>query len=138
MEHTMLLVSGLANFFVYFGLAIVFLMVFKTVYVLITPHDEWKLIKEEQNTAAAIAFGGAIVGFAIAVSGVVKNSISLLDFSVWAVVALVAQMIAFAIVRFVFMPKIVSRIEKNEVSAGIIVASVSIAIGSLNAACMTY
>ena len=53
-------------------------------------------------------------------------------------VALVAQTLAFLIVRFVFMPKIVSRIENNEVSAGVILAAVSISVGMLNAACMTY
>ncbi|ACR12032.1 DUF350 domain-containing protein [Teredinibacter turnerae] len=138
MEHTMLLLNGLLNFVIYFGVAVVFLMVFKAVYVRVTPHDEWKLIKEDKNTAAAIAFSGAIIGFALAVAGVVKNSVSLFDFTVWATVALVAQLVAFAIVRFAFMPKIVERIEQNEISAGIMVASVSVAIGCLNAACMTY
>lgn len=130
--------EGLANFAAYFGLSVVFLILFKAIYSKVTPHDEWTLIKEQQNTAASVALGGAVVGFAIAVSGVVKNSVSLVDFGMWAIVALVAQLVAFAIVRFIFMPKIVSRIENDEVSAGVIVASVSIAIGCLNAACMTY
>lgn len=138
MEHTAELLNGLLNFVIYFGVGVVFLIIFKVVYVFITPHDEWKLIKDEKNTAAALAFGGAVVGFAIAVSGVVKNSISLIDFAVWACVALIAQLFAFAIVRFIFMPKIVSRIEQGELSAGIIVACLSVSIGCLNAACMTY
>jgi putative membrane protein len=36
------------------------------------------------------------------------------------------------------MPKIAERIEQNEVSAGIMLAALSIAVGLLNAACMTY
>ena len=126
------------EFVVYFAIALLFLVVFKFIYALFTPHDEWKLIKEEQNTAAAIGLGGAVLGFAIAISGVITNSLDYIDFATWAVVALVAQSLAFLIVRFVFMPKIVKRIENNEISAGIILASVNISVGLLNAACMTY
>ncbi|MDB4836944.1 DUF350 domain-containing protein [Marinomonas sp.] len=130
--------TGVAHFGSYFGLAILFVIVFKFVYTLITPHDEWKLIKEEQNTAAAIGFGGAVVGFAIALGGVATYSVSLLDFAMWGVVALIAQSLAFFVVRFIFMPKIVARIIANEVSAGIMLAATSIAVGILNSACMAY
>jgi putative membrane protein len=129
--------NGIGHFAIYFAASLVALIVFKVIYTLITPHDEWALIKQ-QNTSAAIGFGGGIIGFAIALSGSISNSVSLIDFAIWAVVALVAQSIAFAIVRFVFMPKIVTRIEDGEISAGVILAAVSIAVGLLNAACMTY
>ena len=131
-------ISELIEFAIYFSIALVFLVIFKFIYALFTPHDEWKLIKEQQNTAAAIGLGGAVLGFAIAISGVITNSLDYLDFAIWAVVALIAQSLAFLIVRFLFMPKIVKRIENNEVSAGVILASVNISVGLLNAACMTY
>ena len=133
-----MLLTAIGSFLLYFALAIGALILFKVVYTRITPHDEWKLIKEEQNTASAIAFGGAIVGFALALSGAISNSVSLADFLVWAIVALIAQTVAFAIVRYVFMPKIVARIEQNEISAGIILGAVSVAVGLINAASMTY
>jgi len=126
------------NFSLYFSVSVIALILFKVVYSAITPHDEWKLIKEEQNTAAGIAFSGAIVGYAVALYGVISNSVSLLDLVIWAIIAMVAQLLAFAIVRFIFMPKIVSRIEKGEVSAGVVLAAISIAVGLLNSASMTY
>lgn len=138
METEISTLQALLLFGAYFGLSLVFLLAFKLVYVAVTPYDEWKLVKEDSNLAAAIAFGGAIVGFALALGGAASNSVSFLDFGLWGVVALIAQLLAFAIVRFVFMPKIVERIEKNEVSAGTMLAATSIAVGILNAACMTY
>lgn len=132
------LLTGISHFAMYFGIAILFLIIFKTVYALVTPHAEWKLIKEEKNTAAAIGFGGAIVGFAAALAGAVSNSGGLIDFAIWGVIALIAQVIAFSVVRFVFMPKISLRIESNEVSAGIVLGATNIAVGLINAACMTY
>ncbi len=131
-------IAGLLNFSLYFAVSIVFVLVFKYVYALATPYDEWKLIKEQKSSAASLAFGGAIIGFAIALGSVVSNSVSLLDYGMWAIVALIAQLMAFALIRFIFMPKVSSRIENGEVSAGIIVAATSIAVGVLNAACVTY
>ncbi|GFD77540.1 DUF350 domain-containing protein [Alteromonas sp. KUL156] len=138
MDTIMQSLAGLDNFALYFGLSIVFLFIFKLVYALVTPHDEWKLVKEEKNVAAAIGFGGAIIGFAIALGSAASNSVAVVDFAIWALVAVVAQSLAFAILRFSFMPKIAERINNNEVSAGVMLASMSIAVGLLNAACMTY
>lgn len=131
-------IAGLGDFVLYFAVALLLLLVFKVIYSKVTPHDEWMLIKEQQSNAAAIAFGGALIGFAIALSGAAANAVALTDFIIWAIVALVAQCLAFLLLRFTFMPKIAERIEQNEVSAGIMLAAVSIAVGLLNAACMTY
>ncbi|WP_250461051.1 DUF350 domain-containing protein [Microbulbifer litoralis] len=132
------LLTGIVHFAAYFGLSLVLLIAFKFLYALVTPHDEWKLIREEKNTAAAIGFGGAVLGFAIALGGAASNSVSLLDFATWALIALVAQLLAFAIIRFGFMPRIVARIEEGEISAGVMLAASAISVGVLNAACMTY
>lgn len=130
--------AGLVNFALYFGMSLVALLLFKFLYAMVTPHDEWALIKDDKNSAAAWAFGGAILGFSIALAGAASNSAGLLDFAIWAVVALVAQLLAFAIIRFGFITCIVERIEQDEVPAGIMVCFISVSIGMLNAACMSY
>lgn len=130
--------AGLGAFLLYFSLSLAFLLLFKFVYVRFTPHDEWKLVKEDKNVAAAIGLSGSILGYAIAISGAASNSVNLVDFALWGIVALIAQLIAFAILRFGFMPKIVERIEAGEIPAGILMAAVSVSVGLLNAACMTY
>ncbi len=127
---------GLGGFVAYFGISVILLVAFKQVYTWATPYDEFALIKEK-NTAAAIGVSGAIIGFCIAVAGAASNSVSALDFAIWSIVALIAQLFAFLIVRF-FMPKIGDRIKADEVPAGIVLAAVSVGVGLLNAACMTY
>ena len=131
-------VSGLGNFALYFAVSILLLFVFKVVYAFVTPHNEWELVKVHKNQAAAIGFGGAMIGFSIALAGAVANSEFLIDLVVWGVVAIVAQSFAFALLRVTFMPKIADRIDNNDVSAGTILATVSISVGLLNAACMSY
>ena len=138
MESIVNSIAGLGNFALYFVISIVLLFVFKVVYAFVTPHDEWKLVKEDKNLAAAVGFGGAMIGFSIALAGAATNSLSLVDFVVWGVVAILAQSLAFALLRFTFMPKIAERINQNEVSAGAILAAMSVSVGVINAACMTY
>ena len=138
MSQFALSLAGLGSFALYFGLSIAFLLIFKFVYSRITPYDEWKLVKEEQNIAAALTLSGAFIGYSLAIASAASNSVNLIDFAIWGVIALIAQVIAYAIVRFGFMPKLVERIKSNEIPAGVVMGSMSIAIGLLNAACMTY
>lgn len=138
MEQILVSLGGLSAFAIYFALSLVLLLAFKYIYTFITPHDEWKLVKEDKNSAAAIGLVGALIGFSLALGSAASNSVSIIDFIIWGIVALIAQTIAFAIVRFLLMPKIIERINANEIAAGIILGGVSVAVGLLNAACMTY
>lgn len=132
------LITSIGHFSLYFFGSLITLFIFKVIYCFITPYDEWKLIKEDKNTAAAIGLGGAILGFSLALSGAIKNSVSFIDFLTWAIIALLAQVLAFTLVRFFLLKKLVQRIEQGELSAAIILASINAAVGLLNAACMTY
>ena len=116
------------------GAAVLFAL-FQFIYTRITPHKEFELIRSG-NVAAAIALGGAIVGFAIPASNVIAYSISILDFVVWAVIAAFVQLLAFLVTSLV-LKGTSERIRKGEIAAGIYVAAVAISVGMLNAACMT-
>jgi len=116
------------------GAALLFAL-FQFIYTRITPHKEFELIRSG-NVAAAIALGGAIIGFAIPASNVIAYSISLLDFVVWAVIAAFVQLLAFLMTSLV-LKGTSDRIKKGEIAAGIYVAAVAISVGMLNAACMT-
>ena len=137
MELVLSSLAGLQSFALYFLISIIALFCFKFVYTLITPYDEWALVKDN-NIAAAIALAGAMIGFSLAVASAAANSVGWWDYMIWAIVALVAQLLAYAIVRFIFLKKIVQRIKDGEIAAAVILAGTSIAVGLLNAACMTY
>ncbi|NVZ21037.1 DUF350 domain-containing protein [Pseudomonas costantinii] len=116
------------------GAAVLFGL-FQFIYTRITPHKEFELIRSG-NVAAAVALGGAIIGFAIPASNVIAYSISILDFVVWAVIAAVVQLLAFLLTSLV-LKGTSERIKNGELAAGIYVAAVAISVGMLNAACMT-
>lgn len=129
---------GFIAFLMSFGTAIAFLLAFKFAYAMATPQKEWDLIKNQKNTAASIGFAGAIIGFALALASAANGSAGLLDFAKWGAVALVAQLLTFWIVRLFLIRDIQKRLEENEISAGVILGATSIAVGLLNAACMSY
>ena len=122
--------TGLNDFIIYFAASLVLLLVFKWAYTLVTPHDEWRLVKEQRSVAAAIGLTGAVIGFCIALAGAVSNSASLVDFIIWGLIALITQLLAFAVLRFTFMPKIAERISNDEISAGVMLGGVSAGSGT--------
>jgi putative membrane protein len=128
--------SGLPAFLAYFGIAIGFTLAFALAYTLITPHREWALIKANKP-AAAVAFGGSLIGFALPLSSAIAHSVGLLDCAVWAAVALLTQVLTFFALRLI-IDGLPQRIAADEVATGILVAAASIAVGLLDAASMTY
>lgn len=130
------IVSALAAFAAYFFSGFAMVLVFLFIYTRITAHDEWALIKEN-NQSAAFGFVGTCLGYVIPLASAAVNSVSLLDYVIWGVVALVVQLLLFAAVK-VYMPRISDKIEANQLAAGIFLGGVSISGGVLNAACMTY
>lgn len=129
-------VSGLLDFALYFGSSVILVILFLAVYVRVTPYREFKLISEG-NLAAAYSFSGALLGFAIPLASAVAHSVGLIDMIIWGMVAMFVQIITFFVVKTIF-PSIVSDIPSNQVSKGLFLGVVSLAVGILNAACITY
>ncbi|WP_168415547.1 DUF350 domain-containing protein [Erwinia amylovora] len=120
----------------YFFISCAMVRVFLFIYMRITPHNEWRLIKEN-NLAATYGFIGALLGYIVPLASVAANSVNLLDYLLWGAVALVIQLLVFTVVRL-FIRDISLRIEQNQRAAGLFLAAVSLGVGILNAACMTY
>jgi putative membrane protein len=127
--------SGLVPFLTYFVPSLVLVMFFGGVYSRLTPHNEFALIKEG-NSSAAIAFGGSLIGFVLPLCTAIVHSVSLLDFLIWGLIALIIQLLTFSVVRL-FVPGLSKRISDDQTAAALFVALSSVAIGLVNAACMT-
>jgi len=128
-------IGHLGDFFTFFILAVLLTLIFTVIYWQVTSHNEFKLIKEK-SIAAAIAFSGALIGFALPLVSVMLNSANVIEMSQWAAVAMVIQIFVYFLVRMP-MPKISERIKNNEVAAGIWLGAASLVGGMLNAASMT-
>jgi putative membrane protein len=128
--------QGFGSFAIYLAAAIAAEVVFVILYMAVTPHREVTLIKAG-NAAAAVSLGGAVLGFTLPLASAIAHSVSLLDMAVWSAVALGAQLALFLLAAVVL--RALSRhIEDGNLAAGIMLATASITLGLLNAACMTY
>jgi len=128
--------AGALNFALAFLAAGGFTLIFKALYRWITPHDEGALIRAG-NSAAAVALGGALIGYVIPLASALTQTHSLPEFVAWAILAGVIQISTFWIVRRVALPDVSARIERGEMSSAIYLTVISLAVGILNAACMT-
>jgi putative membrane protein len=128
--------EGALAFLLAFVAAGLFTIAFKYIYQWITPYNEKTLIRSG-NLAAAIALGGALIGYVLPLASALSHTVSLPEFAAWAALAGVIQIAAFSVVRMIALPDVKARIESGETSIGVYLASISIAVGLLNAACMT-
>ncbi len=124
------------DFLIYLAVALVFLGVFVALYVRITPHRELGLIREG-NMAAAFSLSGALLGFVVPLAAAVRYSVSLVDMAIWALVALAVQIAAFVAVKLM-IPSISQDVAAGKQAQGFFLGALSLGVGLLNAACMSY
>lgn len=128
--------DGAIAFVIAFVAAGLFTIAFKYIYQWVTPYNEKALIRQG-NTAAAIALAGALIGYVLPLASALSHTVSLPEFAAWATLAGVIQVAVFTGVRLVALPDVKARIENGETAIGVYMAGISIAVGVLNAACMT-
>jgi putative membrane protein len=124
------------DFLIYLAVAVVLLVVFVALYIRVTPYREIALIREG-NMAAAFSLSGAILGFIIPLSAAIQHSVNILDMAIWGLIAMVVQLLAFVVVKLL-IPSLPRDIPADKAGAGFFLGALALAVGLLNAACMSY
>jgi putative membrane protein len=128
--------AGFDDFLLYLALSLVLLALFVAVYVRVTPYREIALIREG-NMAAAFSLSGSLLGFIIPLTAAVRFSVNLVDMAMWGLIALAVQVAAFVVTR-ILIPSITEDIPAGKAAQGFFLGTVSLGVGLLNAACMSY
>ncbi len=126
----------LPSFLLYFACSLALTAAFLFIYMRVTPHNEWKLIGDG-NAAAALSLAGAGLGFILPLASSIAHSLSVIDMIVWGVVAMAVQLATFLVARLL-RPGLVAEIDQGRMASAIALAALSVGIGILNAACMSY
>lgn len=128
--------SGLADFLIFFSIAVALVTLYLVLYTLATAHNEFALIR--QNViSAAVALGLSLIGFALPLASAIVHAQNVLDCLVWGLVALAVQIVAYWLVRLL-MPNLSERIASGEMAAALFLGAASLSAGIINAAAMTY
>ena len=123
------------NYALYLISGALLMTVFFMVYCWATPFDELGLIRSG-NSAAALSFSGALIGFSLTIASAILHSTSLPAFFAWSVGAIVVQLLVYILVsRVLHMSK--EHIESGNVAFGGLLGAISLAVGAINAACLS-
>ena len=123
------------NYALYLISAALLMTVFFMVYCWATPFDEMALIRSG-NSAAALSFSGALIGFSLTIASAILHSSSLVAYLAWSVGAIVVQLVVYVLVsRLLHMSK--EHIESGNVAFGGLLGAISLAVGAINAACLS-
>jgi len=134
-----MLIEPFISFVLFFLTSLAVIAVFLYLYAIVTPYDDYTLIFKENNTAAAVAFGGAVLGVSIPLYSALISSVSYFDFLFWSVLAMFVQLLfAFGLTRISSKLSFEKQITEGVLSVGVLMAFLSIAIGLLNAGSMSY
>src|SRR6516225_6425241 len=90
--------SGLPLFLAYFCLSLIVVAGYLYIYMWITPHEEFELIRHNVP-GAAVSLGLSLLGFAMPVASAVAHAANLVDCLIWSIIALVVQIIVYYLVR---------------------------------------
>jgi putative membrane protein len=126
--------AGLPAFLVYFCTAIIAVIAYLFVYMRVTPHDEFALIRANVP-GAAISLGMSLLGFTLPVISAMTHAANVLDCLMWSGIALIVQIIVYFIVK-IPVPNLSSRIAHGELAPAIWLGVASLSAGALNAAAM--
>ncbi|HEY5796317.1 MAG TPA: DUF350 domain-containing protein [Bosea sp. (in: a-proteobacteria)] len=126
----------LPDFALFFSVSLGLVGVYLLVYTVATSHNEFGLIRQN-NIAAALSLGLSLTGFALPLSSAVVHANTIPDLVIWGVVAIVVQLIVYALVRLV-LPNLSARIAAGELAAALFLGAASLAAGVINAAAMTF
>lgn len=135
-EQLEMYLFGLPAFLSYFAIGGILLLIYITLYNWITPLNEWELVKQN-DSAAAIAFSGSVIGFVLPLESAIENAQSNMECILWGCIALIVQLTVFYVVRM-FLPRLSERIKEGEMAAGLVLGIISVSVGMLNAASMTF
>ena len=105
------------------------------IYGLLTPWKEIGLIREG-NSAAAVAFGGVLLGLASPLAVSLSVSTSVRDILLWGLATLILQLLAFRVVDLV-LTGLPQRIQDGEVSAAVLLVAAKLATALILAAALT-
>jgi putative membrane protein len=126
--------AGLPAFLVYFCAAILAVLAYLFVYMWVTPHDEFALIRANVPSAA-ISLGLSLLGFALPVISAMTHAANVLDLMIWSVIALIVQIGVYFVVK-IPVPNLSAEIAAGELAPAIWLGVSSLTAGALNAAAM--
>ena len=127
--------SGFPLTLLHVSVALVILAAGAALYAVVTPHREIQLIREG-NAAAALSFGGVLVGIALPLAFALAASTSVLEIALWGATTIVVQLALFWAVDLL-LRGLPQRIKQGEIAAAALLVGAKLAVAAILAAAVS-
>ena len=115
----------------YLGSGALLLALFTVLYCRVTPLDEMQLIRQH-NQAAALSFGGALIGFSLTLASSAWHLNTVEKFLLWGALAMLVQIVVHVLLSR-WVRDLQQALQDNNTAMGLLAGSVQLAAGVLNA-----
>jgi putative membrane protein len=126
--------SGFPVVLLHAAITVVLLLVGAAVYALLSPHREIQLIREG-NAAAALSFGGVVVGLAIPLAASLAASRSVIEVGLWGAAVVLVQLLAFRLIDMLLMG-LPQRIREDDAAATGLLSAAKLSVAVIFAAAL--
>jgi putative membrane protein len=127
--------AGFPYLVLHFSITVAIWVAGVALYMASTPYRELKLIREN-NHAAAISLGGAMIGLAVPLAFAMAASVSAADILVWGALTIAIQVIVYRAIDLL-MRGMPARIEAGEIAPAVLMVSAKLSVAAFNAAAVS-
>lgn len=124
--------TGFPTTLLHAGITVALLIVGGVLYALLTPYKEIQQIREG-NAAAAISYGGVLIGLSAPLAFSLAASTSAAEVAIWGAGVTVVQLLVFRIVD-VFLTGLPQRAQEGDVAAACLLVAAKLAASIVLAA----
>lgn len=127
------------HFIIYLGTSLVLFLIGTFIFKLVTPYSERALIKNG-NVAVSLKLLGKMAGLVVVLQSAIRSAINLVDLAIWALVAIIVQIILHLVIEYVFTrnTNLAKEVEKGNVAVGLFLGGISVLVGLIVAASISY
>jgi len=118
--------TGFPTTLLHAGITLLLLVAGAAIYALLTPYKEIQQIREG-NAAAAVSYGGVLVGLALPLSASLSASTSTIEIALWGAGVTAVQLLVFRLVDL-FLTGLPQRAQDGEVAAAVLLVAAKLAV----------
>jgi putative membrane protein len=124
--------AGFPTTLAHAGASLLLLVIGATLYALLSPYREIRRIRDG-NAAAAVSYGGVLIGLAAPLAVSMAASASLAELALWGAAITVVQLLVFRIVDLI-LRGLPERVQEGDVAAAVLLVAAKLACSLLLAA----
>lgn len=129
----------LDHFLIYLVVSLILFVIGTYIFKLLTPYSERAQIKNG-NIAVTLKLLGKMAGLVVVLQSAIRSSINLIDLAIWAFIAIVVQVVLHLVVEYVLTrnTSLAKEVENGNVAVGLFLGGVSVLVGLIVAATISY